>query len=141
MRFKNININVQHSFKKRYIKNRVFFYNTLFNSCLYNFKYITFEYCYLKFIKIVFKKLFKLKYVIFKKFFFFFFLVANFPISLKVKNSRMGKGVGYFLRWVFKIKKYTIIFSFNHSNLNLINSLVTIFKLRLSKNINMIFFL
>ena len=141
LRFKNINSKPQHSFKKRYFKKGFFLKNSVFNSCVYNSKYMIFEYCYFKFIKTVFKKLFKLKYVILKKFFFFFFLTANFPVSLKVKNSRMGKGVGYLQRWVFRIKRFTILFYFNYNNLKILNYFIKIFKLRLSQNINIVNFL
>jgi hypothetical protein len=136
LRFKNINTGTQHSFKKRYMRRKVFLKNTMFNSCLYNLKYMSFEYCYFKFIKVVFKKFFKLKYVILKKFFFFFFLNVNFPVSLKVKNSRMGKGVGYLQRWVFRLKRFTVLFSFNLNNLILLKNIIKIFKLRLSKDIH-----
>jgi len=141
LRFKNINSKPQHSFKKRYLNKGFFLKHSVFNSCVYNSKYMIFEYCYLKFIKTVFKKLFKLKYVILKKFFFFFFLTANFPVSLKVKNSRMGKGVGYLQRWVFRVKRFTVLFSFNYNNLNILNYFIRIFKLRLSRDINITNFL
>lgn len=39
-------------------------------------------------------------------------LKANFPISKKSKNSRMGKGNGLLLRWVVRLKPLSVFLSF-----------------------------
>jgi len=57
-----------------------------------------FEFVYLSFLKRLFKKLSILK----KKMKYFskiwIFLTKNYPVSIKSKNARMGKGKGSFLR-------------------------------------------
>ena len=39
-------------------------------------------------------------------------LRSNFPVSKKAKNSRMGKGKGVFLRWVVRVRPFSVFFSF-----------------------------
>lgn len=41
---------------------------------------------------------------------------ANFPISKKSKNARMGKGNGSFLRWVVKLAQGSTILEFKNIN-------------------------
>jgi len=40
------------------------------------------------------------------------FLFSKFPISKKSKNARMGKGNGYFFKWIIKLKKNFIFLEF-----------------------------
>lgn len=83
-----------------------------FSCSLLTKKQFFFEYIYIKLLKIIFKSLLKYKFSIFKKLPFFFFLKPNLPISNKSKNSRMGKGVGKLLTWVFMIRANAFILSF-----------------------------
>lgn len=85
-------------------KNRVFKKN---DKCLLHLKFgffgfflknnLNFEFVYITF----FKKFFKI--IKLKNSKIWFFLAKNYPISYKSKNSRMGKGKGDFLRWVFHL--------------------------------------
>ncbi len=47
-----------------------------------------------------------------KAFKIWFFLLPNYVFSKKSKNSRMGKGKGSFLRWVFRIQRGLTIVEF-----------------------------
>jgi hypothetical protein len=66
----------------------------------------------LSFLRRLFKKLNilkkKLKY--FSK--IWIFLNKNYPISIKSKNARMGKGKGSFLRWTIRLPRYFIFLEF-----------------------------
>lgn len=103
MRFFYIKTKEQVSFKRRnysYKKN----FNLKFGNLGFFFnKSFRFEYLYFFFFKKCLKLLNKNKYMTFNKFFFWFFLKANFPLTKKSKNARMGKGKGLFLRWVIKL--------------------------------------
>ena len=97
-------------------------------------KQFFFEYIYIKSLKIIFKTLLKYKFSIFKKLPFFFFLKPNLPISNKPKNSRMGKGVGKLLTWVFMIRANSFILSFGTFLYKRFFFLLKILKKRISKN-------
>lgn len=62
------------------------------------FKNIQFEFVYFYIIKKFLKYFFKFKYATKNYFKVWVILKANFPISRKSKNSRMGKGKGSFTR-------------------------------------------
>ena len=52
-----------------------------------------------------------------KSFFsFWFFLTANYPVTKKSKNSRMGKGKGSFLRWQIRVPFNLIFLEFKILN-------------------------
>lgn len=90
------------------LKKRNFTYNSHANLKFGNIgfffsKYTRFEYNYFFFFKKLLKIFNKTKYSAYSKFFYWFFLKANFPVSKKSKNSRMGKGVGLFLRWAIRL--------------------------------------
>lgn len=98
MRYKFLKNILPRSFNKRNLNKYQSFIKNKYPLNLITKKQIMFEFIYFKLLKLIFKKAFKYKYAIFKKFFFFFNLTPNYPLSLKGKNSRMGKGVGKFLR-------------------------------------------
>ncbi len=112
MRYKYLNKVKPRSFNKRFFRkyNSSLFFRYPLNLILT--KQTMFEFAYFKIIKTIFKNSLKYKYTIFKKLPYFFNLLPNFPLSVKVKNSRMGKGIGKFLRWNFLLGSNTIIFSF-----------------------------
>lgn len=72
---------------------------------IFVFKTCRFEYAYFNIIKRYLKAFLKIKYsrVQFTK--VWIFLKANFPIRKKSKNSRMGKGIGSFLRWSIRLRR------------------------------------
>lgn len=112
MRFFYIKTKEQVSFKKRnykYKKNN----SALFGNILFFFNCnIRFEYIFFFFFKKILKLLNKNKFATYNKFFFWFFLKANFPLTKKSKNARMGKGKGMFLRWVIKLPANFIFLEF-----------------------------
>jgi len=63
------------------------------------------------------------------------YLVPNFIISKKSKNSRMGKGKGSFLKWVFKVKTGFVFLELNKTYpikvSTIVNKLLRIFKTRM----------
>jgi ribosomal protein L16/L10AE len=98
LRFNKISSIEQVSFKrrnKRYIKKIKLIYG---NSGFIVLKTVQFEYAYFYLIRRFLKYFFKFKYSLDNYFKVWVFLKANFPVSKKSKNSRMGKGKGSFVR-------------------------------------------
>jgi ribosomal protein L16/L10AE len=56
------------------------------------------------------------------------FLKPNYPISKKSKNSRMGKGVGSFIRWVVKLNQGFIFIRTRNFNWKSLKKLQTLVK-------------
>ena len=108
MRYFTIKKKTQHSFKKRYpfIKKLEETYQYKQYSRIISSKPITFEFIYWRRLKKLIKRVIKrkvrarrkIRYKFYKKN-AWVFLKPNFPISRKSKNSRMGKGIGSFIRW------------------------------------------
>jgi hypothetical protein len=93
------------------IQKRRFFYPinlktmlTIGNAGFFFFNNIRFEFVYLK----LFRRRFRITFKRGKRLAFnrkvWLNLCANYPISKKYKNARMGKGKGSFARWSIKIK-------------------------------------
>jgi ribosomal protein L16/L10AE len=64
------------------------------------------------------------------------YLVPNFIISKKSKNSRMGKGKGLFLKWVIRVKTGFVFLELNKIHpkkvFNVISRLVRLLKVKVS---------
>ena len=114
MRFKSLKTREQHSQKKR---------NASVNSlrkleimsawtCFLLVKSVTLEVASFFFFKKILKQFVKTKYSRFKTFGVWVPLCLNMPISFKSKNSRMGKGVGLFTRWSYRLSKNCVIMGF-----------------------------
>lgn len=123
------------SFNKRSKKSALNNLPIRFNCGLFTLKQFFFEFIYIKTLKIFFKHMLKYKYAIFKKFPIFFYLKPNLPISTKSKNSRMGKGIGKFLTWVFVLKTNSLILSFGSFIFKRFIYYETLVKKRISKNL------
>jgi len=67
-----------------------------------------------------------------------FFLEKNYPISRKEKNSRMGKGKGFFERMVFRVRKGKIMLEFKNANLVFLQKTINFFKKKTGITIGMI---
>lgn len=80
------------------------------------YKSCRFEYSYINIIRRYFKTYLKLKYTNIKLMKIWVFLKANFPMSRKSKNARMGKGAGSFIRWSIKLPRGFIIVEFFNIN-------------------------
>lgn len=120
MRFNKLTSMEQVSFKsrnKRSIKKVKLSYG---NSGFVVLKSIQFEYAYFYLIRRFLKYFFKFKYSLDNYFKIWVFLKANFPVSQKSKNSRMGKGKGAFVRWMIKVNQGSTLLEFNNiSNIRL----------------------
>lgn len=111
MRFKFFKLKLQKSQKKRHKTKYTYITDTKYNRIITQYGG-RFEFIYFFFIKKYFKKI--CLSLNLKKRKVFFFCTQNYPLTKKAKNSRMGSGKGYFLRWVFLLKKNsTIIKSYN----------------------------
>lgn len=105
LRYSTLKLKTQRSQKKRYepkykklYKNKNFFNIISPNGG-------RFEYIYFFLIKKIFKKYARKNFIKSKKRSVFFLVRGNIPLSKKAKNSRMGSGKGYFLRWAIQLKK------------------------------------
>ena len=106
----------QVSFKnrnKRKIKKTKLTYG---NSGFIVLKTVQFEYAYFYLIRKFLKYFFKFKYSLGSYFKIWVFLKANFPVSKKSKNSRMGKGKGAFIRWMIKVNQGSTLLEFKNLN-------------------------
>ena len=72
-----------------------------------------------------------------KKFKLFVLISCNHCFSKKSKNSRMGKGKGKFLRYVFRYKLLRPIFIFYKISLNRVSKFLNFLN---KKNLNLFFF-
>lgn len=102
----------QISMKKRYISYRSSRFLNFGNFGLYFNRCSILQFNSFLLIKKIIKIFTKNKYNLRSFFFFWFFLIANFPVSKKSKNSRMGKGKGDFLRWSIKVPNNLIFLEF-----------------------------
>ena len=123
------------SFNKRFSNKYKFLSIKKFNINLIVKKQILFELIYFKIIKLFFKKSYKYKYQVFKHFYIFFNLFPNYPVSIKSKKSRMGKGIGKFLRWVFILPSNSIVLAFNSLYYKRFLFLLNLLKKRISQNL------
>jgi len=83
------------------------------------------ENIYLVFLKKKIKKFVKKKT---KKAKVWFFLIENYPISRKGKNTRMGKGKGNYIRMVTRVKKNKILLEINNINTIFLKKIRLFFK-------------
>jgi len=80
------------------------------------FKNVQFEFVYFYIIKKFLKFFFKFKYTTANYSKIWVILKANFPVSRKSKNSRMGKGKGSFVRWLIKLNQGSTFIEFKNIN-------------------------
>lgn len=116
-------IKKKHIFKQRKI-HTILFKNTIKSnySCIYSIKYFKIEYVYIR----LFKKLFRRKFIkSTTRFFkpkFWLKINPNYLLTQKSKNSRMGAGVGKFIRLVNYTKPgKSIIKTWHYTNHYLTN--------------------
>lgn len=101
-------------------------------------KNVQFEFIYFYMIKRFLKHFFKFKYSSTNNFKVWVNLKANFPISRKSKNSRMGKGKGSFTRWMIKLNQNSTILEFKNVDYNRIKKLTSYWNKMLNFNIYII---
>lgn len=113
LRFQKSEQKVQVSQKKRTITKRVSTDFKFFGSASFFFLHqIQFEFIYLRLIKRRLRIMLRRKGARYKNRKIWLNLKSNFPVSKKAKNSRMGKGKGVFLRWVVRVRPFSVFFSF-----------------------------
>lgn len=110
MRYKKLGLLEQVSQKKRYCDGTQRLDNSFGDIGIHTYKSCRFEYAYFNVIRKYLKTFLRIKYSKYQLTWIWVFLKGNFPIRKKSKNSRMGKGIGAFLRWAIRIPRgYNII--------------------------------
>lgn len=113
LRFQKSDQKVQVSQKKRSVVKRIAPHFKFFGSISFFFLHqVQLEFIYLRLLKRRMRIMLKRRGNRFKNRKIWFNLRGNFPVSKKSKNSRMGKGKGLFLRWVVRIRPFSVFFSF-----------------------------
>lgn len=138
MRFNKLTSMEQVSFKNRNKYKNKKVYLRYGNIGLLILKNVQFEFIYFYMIKKFLKHFFKFKYSNANYFRIWVTLKANFPISKKSKNSRMGKGKGAFSRWLIKINQGTVFMEFKNVNYYRIKKLNTYWNKMLNFNVYLI---
>ena len=67
-----------------------------------------------------------------------FFVYPNYPLTKKSKNSRMGSGKGYFLRWSILMKRNSTIIKTKNIPLILLYRIQKLWNLSLPFKVNII---
>lgn len=133
-------MNLNFLIKKKHIFKRRKLYNVspptlkYFNSGIFTLNPIRFEFIYLKVIKKLFRKKYKKKKTNYLKSKFWVLIRPNFLLTMKSKNSRMGSGVGSYVRVCSVVKNNTPIIFFKYLSLFLIKKHIKYFKMKLNIN-------
>ena len=110
LRYKKLGLLEQVSQKKRHFDRTQRLKNSFGDISIYTYKNCRFEYAYFNVIRRFLKTFLRIKYSKYQISWIWIFLKGNFPIRKKSKNSRMGKGIGSFIRWGIRIPRgYNII--------------------------------
>jgi ribosomal protein L16/L10AE len=130
----NFLIKKNHIFKRRKKKIITSYNKPNLNSGIYNLNLFRFEFIYLK----VFKKIFRKKYLKKKPMYniskFWLMIKPNFLLTMKSKNSRMGSGVGSYVRVCSILKPNTPIVLFKNYSKYFLKQVVIYIKLKLGIN-------
>lgn len=130
----NFLIKKNHIFKRRKKKIINSYHKKNLNSGIYTLNLFRFEFIYLK----VFKKIFRKKYLKKKPLYniskFWLMIKPNFLLTMKSKNSRMGSGVGFYVRVCSIIKPNTPIVLFKHYSKYFLKQVIIYLKLKLGIN-------
>lgn len=135
----NFLIKKKHVFKRRSIKSVKFSnYSSYLQKGLFTLIQTRFEFVHLR----VIKKLFRKKYYKRDKFVnrvkFWVIIRPNFLLTMKSKNSRMGSGIGSYVRVCFRLKPNKPIVFFRNYSYKFILNIIKYFKLKLNKLIYML---
>lgn len=135
-------MNLDYYIKKKHIFKQRKFHNVVFKKLLkskfnaiYTVKYFKLEFVYIR----LFKKLFRRKFIkATTRFFkpkFWLKITPNYLLTQKSKNSRMGAGVGKFIRLVNYTKPgKTIIKTWHYTNKYLLN-IIKYLKYKINNNL------
>lgn len=120
----NFLIKKNHIFKRRQRKVIAYNHDINLTSGIYSQNKIRFEFVYLRIFKKIFrKKYFKQKKLLLPAVKYWLMIKPNFILSMKSKNSRMGCGVGNYIRvcCIVKPSKPLILFK-NYSDKFILNT-------------------
>lgn len=105
LRYKKLGLLEQNSYKKRYFDGTRKLKRSFGDMGIFTYKNCRFETAHLSVMHRYFKRLLKRKYASHKIAWVWIFLKGNFPIRRKSKNSRMGKGIGSFVKWATRLPR------------------------------------
>jgi ribosomal protein L16/L10AE len=113
-------------------------YNSVYRKYIniFNINQIRFELINLK----IFKKLFRKRYIKKKMRFiitkYWVIVRPNFILTMKSKNSRMGSGVGNYIRICSIIKPNTTIIMTKNYSINILKKIIKYVKKKMNVNLN-----
>lgn len=130
----NFLIEKNHIFKRR--KNFFFKYNNnlKFSSGIFSTNQFRFEFIYLKVFKKIFRKKYYKKKPVHLKSKFWLMVKPNFLLTMKSKNSRMGSGVGLYVRVVSIIKPNKPLILLQRYSLYFVRNAIKYLKLKMNIN-------
>lgn len=132
----NFLISKKHIFKQRQkatfkVLDKNYFYHGLFSS-----NKIRFEFVHLKVIKKIFRKKYYKRDKYLNNVKYWVMIRPNFLLTMKSKNSRMGSGVGAYVRVCFILTvNQPIIFFKNYSH-TFIRNVIQYFKLKMNQTLH-----
>ena len=131
----NFLIKKNHIFKRR----KFYQYKTAMNKNkrvgIYLEHQMRFELINLKIFKKLLRKKYYKKNTLFKRLKYWLMIRPNFLLSIKSKNSRMGSGVGNYVRVASIIKADTPIFILKNYSENIIKKLIKYIKMKMNINL------
>ena len=101
---------------------------------MYTTNQIRFEFVYLRNIKKLFRKKYKKRKNSYLKTKFWVMIKPNFLLTMKSKNSRMGSGVGAYVRVCSLVKVNKPIVLFKYYPFKIISNIIKYLKLKLNIN-------
>lgn len=130
----NFLIEKNHIFKRR----KFFFFkynnNLKFSSGIYSKNQFRFEFIYLKVFKKIFRKKYYKKKPVHLKSKFWLMIKPNFLLTMKSKNSRMGSGVGLYVRVVSIIKPNKPLILLQRYSIFFVRNVIKYLKLKMNIN-------
>lgn len=130
----NFLIEKNHIFKRRYKKNFIFEDIKKIHTGIFSKNKIRFELVYLKTIKKIFRKRYYKKNPIFSTPKFWLMIKPNFLLTMKSKNSRMGSGVGLYVRVCSLVHPNKPIILLRHYSIYYLQNAVKYLKKKLNIN-------
>ncbi len=131
----NFLIKKNHIFKRR----KFYYYKFIMNKnkkvAIYLEHQMRFELINLKIFKKLLRKKYYKKKTLFKRLKYWLMIRPNFLLSIKSKNSRMGSGVGNYVRVASIIKADTPIFILKNYSENIIKKLIKYVKMKMNINL------
>lgn len=128
-------IQKKHIFKRRISKSTQFSKIYKHRAGIYTINQIRFEFVYLRTFRKIFRKKYLKKKAHFKKFKFWIMIKPNFLLTMKSKNSRMGSGVGSYVRVASLVKPNKPIILFKKYSHQFLRNTLTYLKLKLNLNL------